>query len=81
MTKEVGRGGVAREEEGRSTEKGCRRGLLGVSLTLKGHKLIETRGRRETKGEIHVGLPGIAENIRRERWRGGKIVKIVEHQH
>ena len=36
VTKEVGRGGVAREEEDRSTEKGCRRGLLGVSLTLKG---------------------------------------------
>ena len=73
MAKEVGSGGVAKEDEDRSTEKG-------VSLTLRGHKLIETRGRREAKDEIQLGLPGMAENIRTRASAGDESFKIVEHQ-
>ena len=80
MEKEVGSGGVAKEDEDRSTEKRCRRGLLGVSLTLKGHKLIETRGGRETKDKIQLGLPEMTENIRTRASAGDDNFKIVALQ-
>ena len=81
---EDGEGGGERrssKRRGRKVNgKRCRRGLLGVSLTLKGHKLIETRGRRETKDKIQLGLPEIAENIRTRASAGDENFKIVELQ-
>ena len=52
----------------------------GCLVDLKGHKLIETRGRRETKDKIQLGLPEIAENIRTRASAGDENFKIVELQ-
>ena len=54
--------------------------MLGVSLTLRRHKLIETRGKRETKDKIQLGLPEMAENIRTRASAGDEHFKIVELQ-